>query len=57
MTQEQIDPRLTAMIVPRVLGSDMTDPETIAALAVHLCWEESSYTTGQVVSPNGGLFA
>ena len=56
MTQEQIDPRLTAMIVPRVLGSDMTEPETIAALAVHLCCDESSYTTGQVISPNGGLF-
>lgn len=56
MTQEQIDPRVTAMIVPRVLGGDMTEPETIAALAVHLCSEESSYTTGQVISPNGGLF-
>jgi 3-oxoacyl-[acyl-carrier protein] reductase len=56
MTQEQIDPRLTAMTVPRVLGRDMTEPETIAALAVHLCSEESSYTTGQIISPNGGLF-
>ncbi len=56
MTQEQIDPRLTAMIVPGVLGGDMTEPETIAALAVHLCSDESSYTTGQVISPNGGLF-
>jgi len=56
MTQEQIDPRLTAMILPRVLGHDMTEPESIAALAVHLCSEESAYTTGQVISPNGGLF-
>ena len=56
MTQEQIDPRLTAMFLPRVLGSDMTQPETIAALAVHLCSDESSYTTGQIISPNGGLF-
>ena len=56
MTQEQIDPRLTAMFLPRVLGSDMTQPETIAALAVHLCSSESSYTTGQIISPNGGLF-
>lgn len=56
MTQEQIDPRLTAMTVPAVLGGDMTEPDTIAALAVHLCSDESSYTTGQVISPNGGLF-
>ncbi len=34
----------------------MTQPETIAALAVHLCCEKSSYTTGQVIRPNGGLF-
>jgi NAD(P)-dependent dehydrogenase (short-subunit alcohol dehydrogenase family) len=56
MTQEQIDPRLTAITVPQVLGGDMTEPETIAALAVHLCSDESSYTTGQVISPNGGLY-
>src|SRR5271166_4415866 len=56
MTQEQIDPRLTAMTVPSVLGGDMTEPETIAALAVHLCSDESAYTTGQVISPNGGLY-
>jgi 3-oxoacyl-[acyl-carrier protein] reductase len=56
MTQEQIDPRLSAMFLARVLGSDMTQPETIAALAVHLCSDESSYTTGQIISPNGGLF-
>jgi 3-oxoacyl-[acyl-carrier protein] reductase len=56
MTQEQIDPRLSAMFLPRVLGNDMTEPETIAALAVHLCSDESSYTTGQIISPNGGLF-
>ncbi len=56
MTQEQIDPRLTAMMVPGVLGGDMTEPETIAALAVHLCSDESAYTTGQVISPNGGLY-
>jgi 3-oxoacyl-[acyl-carrier protein] reductase len=56
MTQEQIDPRLSAMFLPRVLGSDMTQPETIAALAVHLCSDESSYTTGQIISPNGGLY-
>jgi 3-oxoacyl-[acyl-carrier protein] reductase len=56
MTQEQIDPRLSAMFLARALGGDMTEPETIAALAVHLCSDESPYTTGQIISPNGGLF-
>ncbi len=49
-------PAAEAVIVLRVLGVDMTQPETIAALAVHLCCEKSSYTTGQVIRPNGGLF-
>jgi hypothetical protein len=31
-------------------------PDCIAALSLHPCSEESSYTTGQVISPNGGLF-
>lgn len=26
------------------------------ALALHLCSDEASYTTGQVVSPNGALY-
>ena len=30
--------------------------DEIAALALHLCADESSYTTGQVISANGGLF-
>ncbi len=29
-------------------------PEEIAALALHLCSDEAGYTTGQVISPNGG---
>ena len=33
----------------------MGEPEHIAALALHLCSDEAGYTTGQVVSPNGGL--
>jgi NAD(P)-dependent dehydrogenase (short-subunit alcohol dehydrogenase family) len=33
----------------------MGEPEHIAALAMHLCSDEAAYTTGQVVSPNGGL--
>jgi NAD(P)-dependent dehydrogenase (short-subunit alcohol dehydrogenase family) len=34
----------------------MGEPEHIAALALHLCSEEAAYTTGQVISPNGGLY-
>ena len=34
----------------------MGEPEHVAALALHLCSDEASYTTGQVVSPNGGLY-
>jgi NAD(P)-dependent dehydrogenase (short-subunit alcohol dehydrogenase family) len=33
----------------------MGEPEHIAALALHLCSDEAGYTTGQVISPNGGL--
>jgi 3-oxoacyl-[acyl-carrier protein] reductase len=29
--------------------------QEVAVLALHLCAEESSYTTGQVISVNGGL--
>ena len=31
-------------------------PEEIAALVVFLCEEDSSYMTGQVLSPNGGQY-
>jgi 3-oxoacyl-[acyl-carrier protein] reductase len=30
-------------------------PEEVAALAVHLASDESAFTTGQAISPNGGL--
>ena len=34
----------------------MGEPEDVAALALHLCSDEANYTTGQVISPNGGLY-
>jgi 3-oxoacyl-[acyl-carrier protein] reductase len=30
-------------------------PDEVAALALHLCSDEASYTTGQIISPNGGI--
>jgi 2-keto-3-deoxy-L-fuconate dehydrogenase len=33
----------------------MGRPEDVAALALHLCSDEAAYTTGQIVSPNGGM--
>ena len=55
MTQEEIDPRLMPILLAQVPLGGMGEPEHIAALALHLCSDEASYTTGQVVSPNGGL--
>jgi 3-oxoacyl-[acyl-carrier protein] reductase len=55
MVQEEVDPRLLPILLAQVPLGGMGEPEHIAALALHLCSEEAAYTTGQVVSPNGGL--
>jgi 3-oxoacyl-[acyl-carrier protein] reductase len=55
MVQEEIDQRLLPILLAQVPLGGMGEPEHIAALALHLCSDEASYTTGQVVSPNGGL--
>ena len=55
MVQEEVDPRLLPILLAQVPLGGMGEPEHIAALALHLCSDEASYTTGQVVSPNGGL--
>jgi 3-oxoacyl-[acyl-carrier protein] reductase len=55
MVQEEIDPRLLPLLLAQVPLGGMGEPEHIAALAMHLCSDEAAYTTGQVVSPNGGL--
>jgi NAD(P)-dependent dehydrogenase (short-subunit alcohol dehydrogenase family) len=34
----------------------MTEPEVIAALICHLASDEASFTTGQIISPNGGAY-
>jgi NAD(P)-dependent dehydrogenase (short-subunit alcohol dehydrogenase family) len=56
MVQEEIDPRLLPLLLAQVPAGTMGEPEQIAALALHLCCDEAAYTTGQVVSPNGGLY-
>jgi 3-oxoacyl-[acyl-carrier protein] reductase len=55
MVREQIDPRLLPLLLARVPLGGIGRPEHVAALALHLCSDEAAYTTGQVVSPNGGL--
>jgi 3-oxoacyl-[acyl-carrier protein] reductase len=56
MVMEEVDPRLLPFLIAQVPAGTMGEPEHIAALALHLCSDEASYTTGQVVSPNGGLY-
>jgi 3-oxoacyl-[acyl-carrier protein] reductase len=55
MVQEEVDPRLLPLLLAQVPLGGMGEPEHVAALALHLCSDEAAYTTGQVVSPNGGL--
>ncbi len=54
MPLEEVDPRLMPVILAQVPAGRMGEPEDIAALALHLCSDEAAYTTGQVISPNGG---
>jgi len=55
MVQEEIDPRLLPILLAQVPLGGMGEPAHIAALALHLASDEAGYTTGQVISPNGGL--
>jgi 3-oxoacyl-[acyl-carrier protein] reductase len=56
MVMEEVDQRLLPTLIAQVPAGTMGEPDHIAALALHLCSDEASYTTGQVVSPNGGLY-
>jgi 3-oxoacyl-[acyl-carrier protein] reductase len=56
MVQEEVDPRLLPILLAQVPAGGMGEPEHVAALALHLCSDEAAYTTGQVISPNGGLY-
>jgi 3-oxoacyl-[acyl-carrier protein] reductase len=55
MTSEEIDPRLEQLLLAQVPLGRMGEPVDVAALALHLCSDEAAYTSGQVISPNGGL--
>jgi len=50
-----INPLMLQMALLSVGMRRMGRPEDVAALARHLCSDEASYTTGQIVSPNGGI--
>jgi 3-oxoacyl-[acyl-carrier protein] reductase len=50
-----VDPQLLQVALTGVGMRRMGRPEDVAALALHLCSGEAAYTTGQVVSPNGGI--
>jgi NAD(P)-dependent dehydrogenase (short-subunit alcohol dehydrogenase family) len=56
MPLEEVDPRLMPLVLAQVPAGRMGEPEDVAALALHLCSDEATYTTGQVISPNGGLW-
>jgi 3-oxoacyl-[acyl-carrier protein] reductase len=56
-------PQLARTVAPEVLQLMLTRvgmrragrADEVATLALHLCCDEASYTTGQVISPNGGI--
>ena len=56
MTAEGIDPRLAEVVLAGTPMGRMAEPEVIAALALHLASDDASFTTGQIVSPNGGMY-
>lgn len=55
MVANEADPQLMPFVLGQIGMRRMGRPEEVAALALHLCSEEASYTTGQIVSPNGGM--
>jgi 3-oxoacyl-[acyl-carrier protein] reductase len=57
MVMEEIDARLLPILLAQVPVGTIGEPEHVAALALHLCSDEASYTTGQDVSPNGGIYS
>ena len=50
-----VAPEVPALVLTRVGMRRVGRPDEVAALALHLCCDEASYTTGQIVSPNGGI--
>ena len=55
MTQGVLASETAGLLLMQIPMHRFGTADEIAALAAHLCSEEASYTTGQVVSVNGGL--
>jgi 3-oxoacyl-[acyl-carrier protein] reductase len=51
---DALDAPMKALIVGQTPIGRLGTPAEIAAVAVHLASDESSFTVGQVISPNGG---
>jgi NAD(P)-dependent dehydrogenase (short-subunit alcohol dehydrogenase family) len=56
MTQGALTSETGAVLRMQIPMHRFGTPDEIAALALHLCSDEAGYTTGQVISVNGGLF-
>lgn len=56
MTQGALAPEVAGVLRMQIPLHRFGTADEIAALALHLCSDEAGYTTGQVVSVNGGLF-
>ncbi|HVM98020.1 MAG TPA: SDR family oxidoreductase [Candidatus Acidoferrales bacterium] len=51
-----LEPAMKQMIVAQTPIGRLGTPEEVAAVALYLASDDSSYTVGQVISPNGGYF-
>lgn len=56
MTQGTLAPEVAGILRMQIPMHRFGTADEIAALALHLCSDEAGYTTGQVISVNGGLF-
>ena len=56
MTQGALAPEIAGVLRMQIPMHRFGTTDEIAALALHLCSDEAGYTTGQVISVNGGLF-
>jgi 3-oxoacyl-[acyl-carrier protein] reductase len=55
MVSERVNPQFLQVALTAVGMRRLGRPEEVAALALHLCSDEAGYTTGQIISPNGGI--
>jgi NAD(P)-dependent dehydrogenase (short-subunit alcohol dehydrogenase family) len=56
MTQGTLAPEVAGVLRMQIPMHRFGTADEIAAMALHLCSDEAGYTTGQVISVNGGLF-